>query len=421
MGAVQCDRFHLYDYITHYRFSSEWNDERNPGESANKPKSGRFSRCHTFTFRSLRILLLRSEMKKIDWYILKKFLVTFFFCMMLFTVIAVAVDTSEKTDDFVKTGLSTAVIIKDYYFGFVPFIWGLLFPLFVFIGVIYFTSRLAARSEIISILASGTSFNRFLRAYLVGGIFLAAILWFANAYLIPKANGIKNTFEMTYLKKGEPGSGFSSKFYMRSDSNTYVGIKYYDTASKRATNFFLDRVKNDKMVYNLRADVLYWDTAKKSWTLTNATIRTIDSMKETVTTAQTMKINLNIKPEDLRRDEYLKDKLTTAQLNSFIHAEELRGTEGLNTLRVEKYRRTATPFTVILLTLIGAVIASRKTRGGSGLHLAIGIAIAAIFIISDRFSTVFSVKSSLPPLIAAWLPNIVFSFVAVYFYKKAPK
>jgi len=226
---------------------------------------------------------------------------------------------------------------------------------------------------------------------------------------------------MTYLKKGEPGSGFSSKFYMRSDSNTYVGIKYYDTASKRATNFFLDRVKNDKMVYNLRADVLYWDTAKKSWTLTNATIRTIDSMKETVTTAQTMKINLNIKPEDLRRDEYLKDKLTTAQLNSFIHAEELRGTEGLNTLRVEKYRRTATPFTVILLTLIGAVIASRKTRGGSGLHLAIGIAIAAIFIISDRFSTVFSVKSSLPPLIAAWLPNIVFSFVAVYFYKKAPK
>ncbi len=175
------------------------------------------------------------------------------------------------------------------------------------------------------------------------------------------------------------------------------------------------------MIYNLRADVLYWDTTKKSWMLSNATLRTIDSMKETVTTAQSMKINLNIKPEDLRRDEFLKDKLTTPQLNAFIHAEELRGTEGLNTLRVEKYRRTATPFTVVLLTLIGAVIASRKSRGGSGLHLAIGIAIAAIFIISDRFSTVFSVKSNFPPLIAAWLPNIVFSFVAFYFYRRAPK
>ena len=368
-------------------------------------------------------MLLRSGMKKLDWYILKKFLTTFFFCMMLFTVIAVAVDSSEKTDDFVKTGLPTSTIITEYYFGFVPFIWGMLFPLFVFIGVIYFTSRMAARSEVISILASGTSFNRFLRAYFVGGIFLASILWVANRYMIPKANGIRSAFETNWLKKGEPGTGFSGKFYMRSDSNTYIGIKYYDTSSKRATNFFLDRVSNNKMVYNLRADVLYWDTSKKNegWNLTNATIRTIDSMKETITTAKSMKINLNIQPEDLRRDEYLKDKLTTPELSSYIHAEELRGTEGLNTLKVEKFRRTATPFTVLLLTIIGAVIASRKTRGGSGLHLAIGIAIAAIFIISDRFSTVFAVKSSLPPLIAAWLPNIAFSFVAWYFYKKAPK
>ncbi|MCC7377721.1 MAG: LptF/LptG family permease [Chitinophagaceae bacterium] len=343
--------------------------------------------------------------------------------MMLFTIIAVAVDSSEKTDDFVKTGLPTSKIITEYYFGFVPFIWGMLFPLFVFIGVIYFTSRLASRSEIIAILASGTSFNRFLRAYLAGGVFLASILWVANRYYIPKANGIRSDFETHYLKSGEPGTSFSSKFYMRSDSNTYIGIKYYDTVSKRASSFFLDRVHKNKMIYNLRADVLYWDTAKKnnSWMLTNATIRTIDSMKETITTAASMKINLNIKPEDLRRDEYLKDKLTTPELSAYIHAEELRGTEGLNTLKVEKFRRTATPFTVILLTIIGAVIASRKTRGGSGLHLAIGIAIAAIFIISDRFSTVFSVKSNLPPLLAAWLPNIAFSFVAYYFYRKAPK
>jgi len=341
---------------------------------------------------------------------------------MLFTVIAVAVDSSEKTDDFVKTGLSTSEIITEYYFGFVPFIWGLLFPLFVFIGVIYFTSRMATRSEIVSILASGTSFNRFLRAYLVGGILLGVVLWYSNRYLIPKANGIRSRFEMEYLKKGDPSTGgYSSKYYMRSDSNTYIGIKYYDTTTKRATGFFLDRVNSDKMIYNLRADILQWDTVKKNWVLTNVVARTIDSMKETVTTRPTMTINLNIKPEDLRHDEYLKDKLSTPQLNRYIKMEEIRGSEGLNTLKVEAYRRTATPFTVVLLTLIGAVIASRKTRGGSGLHLAIGIAIAAIFIISDRFSTVFAVKGHLPPLIAAWLPNIAFLLVALYFYKKAPK
>ncbi|MES1215587.1 MAG: LptF/LptG family permease [Bacteroidota bacterium] len=361
-------------------------------------------------------------MKKIDWYIFKKLITTFLFCMLLFTVIAVAIDSSEKTDDFVKTGLSTSEIITQYYFGFVPFIWGLLFPLFVFIGCIYFTSRMAARSEIISILASGTSFNRFLRAYVVGGIMLGAVLWYANRYLIPKANAIRSRFEIQYLGKGMSSSeGYTSKFYMRSDSSTYIGIKYYDTASKRASGFFLDRVNSDKMIYNLRSDMLQWDTVRKNWLITNVVIRTIDSMKETITTKDSMHINLNIKPEDLRRDSYLKDKLTTPQLASYIRMEEIRGSEGLNTLKVEAYRRSATPFTVVLLTLIGAVIASRKTRGGSGLHLAIGIAIAAIFIMSDRFSTVFAVKGHLHPLIAAWLPNIAFSFVAYFFYRRAPK
>lgn len=363
------------------------------------------------------------QMKKIDWYILKKFLVSFFFCMLLFTVIAVAIDSSEKTDDFVKTGLSTYEIITKYYVGFVPYIWGLLFPLFVFIAVIFFTSRMATRSEIVAILASGTSFNRFLKPYLVGGLFLALLLWYATRELIPRANQLRSDFETVYLNKNDPARGFGvqDKFYMRSDSNTYVGIKYYDTAGKTATVFFLDRVKGNKVVYNLRAELMRWDTAKKNWRLENVVARTVDSMKETITAVRNMNINLNIKPEDLRRDDYLKDKLSTPQLVSYIHQEQLRGTEGLNTLQVERFRRTATPFTVLLLTIIGAVIASRKTRGGSGLHLAIGIAIAAVFILSDRFSTTFSIKGNFPPLIAAWLPNIVFSGVAYWFYRKAPK
>ncbi|HEY6505235.1 MAG TPA: LptF/LptG family permease [Chitinophagaceae bacterium] len=365
-------------------------------------------------------------MGKIDWYILKKLLVTFFFCMMLFTLIAVAVDSSEKTDDFVSTGLGTLEIIKQYYFGFVPFIWGLLFPLFVFIAVIFFTSRMANRSEIIAILASGTSYNRMLRPYLVGGVFLALLLWLGNRYVIPKANEIKSHFQATYFDKNDPmknrrtGQCYNC-FYFRIDPNTYIGIKYYDTTSRAASSFFLDRVKDNKVVYNIRATSIRWDTAVNKWKLYNATVRTVDSMRESVKLHPEMTMTMNLKPEELRKDEYLKDKLSTPELAAFIRREEMRGTEGLSTLKVEKYRRTATPATVLLLTLIGVVIASRKTRGGSGMHLALGIVIASLFIVSDRFSTVFATKSNFHPLLAAWLPNIVFVVVAYLMYRKTPK
>jgi lipopolysaccharide export system permease protein len=362
-------------------------------------------------------------MRKIDWYILKKLFVTFFFCMFLFTFIAVAVDSSEKTDDFVKSGLTTSQIITQYYFGFVPYIWGLLFPLFVFIAVIFLTSRMAARSEVIAILASGTSYNRFLRPYVIGGFLLALMLWFANRYVIPKAQEIRSNFQAMYIDKyGVKSDPFhTSTIYKRSDPNTYVGFRYYDTSSKTASGFYLDRVKDNKVVYNLRADIMTWDTAKRNWKLTNATERYINGLQETVNIKHEMHLNLNIKPADLRDDEYIKDKLTTPDLRKFIKMEELRGSEGLNTLKVELYRRTATPFTVLLLTLIGVVVSSRRIRGGSGLHLAIGIVIAVVFILLDRFSTVFSIKGDFPPLIAAWLPDVIFGGVAYWLYRIAPK
>lgn len=366
-------------------------------------------------------------MGKIDWYILKNFLVTFFFCMMLFMVVAVAVDSSEKSDDFVKTGLNTYQIIRQYYFGFVPFIWGLLYPLFVFIAVIFFTSRLAARSEIIAILASGTSYNRMLRPYMVGGVLLGALLWVGNRYLIPKANGIRSSFQSNYIDKSDPTKNIQNNttcwncYYRRIDSITYVGIKNFDTASKSAQGFFLDRVLNDKVVYNIRSNYAKWDTAINKWKLTNAVERKVDSMKETITEYTTLTLNIGLKPYELRKDEYLKDKLTTPELVAFIEQEEQRGTEGLSALKVERYRRTATPAAVVLLTLIGVVLASRKTRGGSGVHLATGIITAALFIMSDRFSTVFATKSNLHPLLAAWLPNIIFSIVAFWMYRRAPK
>ena len=344
----------------------------------------------------------------------------------MFTVIAVAVDSSEKLDDFVKADMNTSQVINQYYLGFVPYIWSLLFPLFVFIAVIFFTSRMATRSEIIAILASGTSYRRFLRAYIIGGLLLATLLWVGSRYWIPKANVIRSNFQSRYVDKNDPSKNpvfgnCRSCFYLRIDSNTFIGIRDYDSVNKLARGFFLERIKENRVIYNLRAETMKWDTAVKKWQLTNAAERYIDSMGERRQQHKELTIDLRLKHTELRKDVYLKDKLTTPELVAFIKQEEGRGTEGLNTLKVERYRRTATPAAVLLLTLIGAVIASRRSRGGSGMHMALGITIAAMFILFDRFSTVFATKGNFPPLIAAWLPNILFAGVAYWLYRKTPK
>lgn len=367
-------------------------------------------------------------MKKIDWYILKKFLSTFSFAIFLFTIISVVVDVSEKADDFVKSNLGFKQIVMGYYIGFVPHIVALLFPLFVFIAVIFFTSKMAGRSEIIAILASGTSYNRWLRPYWVGGILLAALLWYSNHYLVPNANKIRGAFEAKYfdpnssyetLTKSRFGSG--NDFYFRIDSITYAGIYNYDTASKRGGPVFLHTVKNHALVENIRAESVYWDTVKRNWRMEDVIKRELIGMNEQLTQIHSLNMNFNFTPADLRRDKYTKDKLSSPELSRLIYLEELRGSEGLSELKVEAGRRDATPITVILLTIIGAVIAGRKIRGGSGVHLAIGFIIAALFILADKFSTIFSTKGNLPPTIAAWIPNSIFLLVVIGLYRKAPK
>jgi lipopolysaccharide export system permease protein len=365
-------------------------------------------------------------MKKLDWYILKTFLVTFFYCILLFTAIAIAVDSSEKTDGFVSSGLSTMQLIEQYYIGFVPYIWGLAFPVFVFIAVIFFTSRMAMRSEFIAMLSAGVSFNRLLRPYVAGGLLLAILLWLGYASVIPWGNRIRASFQEihfpspSYISEGDYTRCFNC-YYLRTDSNSFAALKDYNAGSQIAYGFSLQKIKDDKVIYNLRGNILRYDSAQKRWQVLNATERFVDSLGETIYKHDSLFIDLNIKPEELKKDEFLKDKLTTAGLKEYIKKEELRGTEGLKVLKVEFYRRSATPFSVFLLTMIGAIIAIRRTRGGSGLHLATGIAIAAVFLLSDRFSTVFAIKGNFHPFLAAWLPNVVFCFVAWWLYRISPK
>ena len=363
-------------------------------------------------------------MKKLDWYILNRFLKVFFFSIFLFAVIAVVIDGSEKTDDFVRSGFSAAELFTHYYIGFIPHIIALLFPLFVFIAVIFFTSKMAGQTEIIAILASGTSYNRWLRPYWMGGALLGFLLWISNLYFIPKANIIRGSFEAAYVDANSTYNALvqgSTDIYFKVDSFTYAGIYGYDTAAKRGNNFFIYKVEGDKVNYNLRAEAILWDTAVKQWALSDVIERSIFNNREQINYINSTHKKFGFLPLDLEKDKYTKDKLTTPQLIKQIKLEEMRGSEVLNELKIERYRRDATPITVLLLTLIGAIIAGHKVRGGSGAHLALGFIIAAVFIITDRFSTIFSTKGDLPPLLAAWIPNLIFIWVAYYLYKKAAK
>ena len=363
--------------------------------------------------------------KKIDRYILKKYLTSFFYCLILFTAIVVVVDISEKTDDFVKSKLPVWRIITDYYFGFIPRIDAMLFPLFVFISVIFFTSKMAARSEVIAILSSGVSFRRFMRPYVIGGLFLTVMLWVGYQYVVPRANRKWGDFEARYV---DPNFGnnngnttYKKKIFFKMDSSTYVGIRGYDTVLKVGSGFFVQRFVKNKLAYNLRAETINWDSTSKKWKLGIVVERNFDSLSERVQRSNEALMNYNFKPRELRRDDYLKDQLPTPELDEFIKMERLRGSEMLSTLLVERYNRDAIPVSVIILTLIGAVLASRKIRGGSGLHLAIGVVISVMYILFSRFSIVFATKGNFTPFLAAWTPNFFFGILAFYLNRKAPK
>jgi lipopolysaccharide export system permease protein len=363
-------------------------------------------------------------MKILDWYIFKKFLVTFFFCLVALTVIVVIVDLSEKTDDFSKTGLPLKTIITDYYFGFLPRIDAMLFPLFIFIAVIFFTSKMANRSEVIAITGSGISFARFLRPYAIGGFLFTMLLWWANQYILPPANQKWATFNAKYIDFNYGGyvntSTISNK-YFKLDSFSYAGVRYYDTTSRTGSNFFIQRFNNTNLVYNLRAQTISWDTATKKWRLNNVTVRTINGLRQQLQRLDVMQMNFNFKPRDLQRDEYMKDKLTTPELNEFIKLEKIRGSGDVNALMLEKNNRNANPVSVFILTIIGACIASRKIRGGSGFHLAIGVLICVLYILLGRFASVFALKGNFNPIVAAWLPNVAFGILAWYLYRKASR
>jgi lipopolysaccharide export system permease protein len=356
---------------------------------------------------------------KVDKYIIKKFLVTFFFAITIFTAIAVVWDVAEKLDNFLDSEATVYQIIFEYYTSFIPYIAILLSPLFVFIAVVYFTSRMAAKSEIIAILSSGMSFYRMLVPYFIAAAFLAFLILIANHWFFPKANEARISFENTYIR--HPYVNTDRHIHMKLDTNTYVYVKHFNIRDTFGMHFTLEKINDQQLNEKLYANRIEWVAKEEKWRLKKYKHRKYDEHRETVTKGKEKMMKLNLYPKDFGRKKDIVDAMTTPELNKFIAEQKLKGSERINFFLVKKHQRTSTPFATFILTLIAVALSSRKVRGGTGLHIALGFLIAFSYIFFMRFSVTLSTNANFPPLLGVWTPNLLYLVLAGVLTKYAPK
>ena len=361
--------------------------------------------------------------KILDKYIMLKYVKTFFFTALIISLIGTVIDLSQNVNKFLKyEELTFWIVTRDFYLNFIPWLNSTLWPLFGLIAVIFFTSRLAKNSEIISILNAGVSFKRILVPYLLAASGLFLIHLYGNHVVLPKGTKVLREFENKYMYPGNDKTQTSNIHFFISDTSK-VYIRYYNRRDTSATNFRLEHIKNGVLKSVLQARSIEFKEAPGIWTLRNYRIRNLEENKENLIIAnnQTLDTLLNILPKDFIKFSNQKDMMTTAELKDYIQTENKRGIGATKKYEAEIHRRTSEPFTIMILTVIGVAIASRKVRGGIGLHLAIGITLGALYIVLSKFALTFALGKSFPILLGMWIPNIVFALVAIYLILKAQK
>ncbi|HHS95583.1 MAG TPA: YjgP/YjgQ family permease [Phaeodactylibacter sp.] len=362
-------------------------------------------------------------MKKIDLYIIKKYLATFFFTVLIFSIIAAIIDFSDKIEDYVEEDVTLYEIIFDYTLNFMLFINGLLLPLYALIAVVFFTSRLAYNSEIISILNAGVSFTRLLRPYMIAALLITGLHLLGNHILIPQGNKKRIQFEHKYIyKHNDKGKKRDVHIFIAPDTKVY--ISRYRKADSTANNLRIEKFKDNELVAILKAKEAKWQGPPNHWKLLNYERRSFNGYKETLEISPkggSIDTLIDITPGDFVRYLEEKDMMVTSELRKFIAIEKQRGVGNAKPFEIEIHRRTAEPITILILTIIGVAVAARKVRGGMGLHLAIGIAIGAVFIFLSKFSVSFATNESLPAVLGVWLPNIFFFLVALILLYNAQK
>lgn len=358
-------------------------------------------------------------MKIIDYYIIKKFLGTFFYAITLLIVVVIIFDISENIDEFLENDAPLKAIIFEYYLNFIPYFINLFIYLFTFISVIFFTSKLASNSEIIAFLNSGISFNRFLRPYLVSAIFLAVFSFYLSNFLIPPANENRREFKDKYITKLTKLK--DRHIHIQISPGEFVYVQNFSIATQTGFKFTLERFKDNQLKYKLSAERITWDTTKMQWRLIDYFIRTLDDGAESLITGGAMDTTLALSPKDLyiQKEDY--EIMNYWELNDKIKLERMKGSDNVKHYEVEKGKRLASPFATIVMTIIGVALSSRKMRGGIGMHLGLGLGIAFAYILFMQISTVFATLGNLSPLYAAWVPNIIFSIIGIYLLKRAPK
>jgi lipopolysaccharide export system permease protein len=358
-------------------------------------------------------------MKLIDKYIIGKFLGTFFFSLLLIILIVVVFDISEKIEDFLGREAPLKAIIFDYYFNFIPWIINLFSPLFTFIAVIFFTSRMASRTEIVAILSSGVSYTRLLFPYMLSATVIAILSLVLNNFVIPHATKKRIEFENNYIRNEYYNR--DRNIHKQISPGNYIYLQNYNTEENTGYKFSIEKFSQGKLYYKLMAETIKWDSIKKGWAVNDFYIRYINDMNEYIRKGKHLDTILNFTPEEFGRKDNTVETMDYNELNSYIESETLKGSDHIELLVLEKDKRISFPFATFILTLIGVSIASRKIRGGIGMHIGLGIGISFTFIMFMQVTTTFAASGLVSPLKAVWIPNVIFSFFAWYLLKKAQK
>ena len=357
---------------------------------------------------------------KIDWYIIRKYIGTYFFTLLIVILVVIIFDVSEKIDKFVDQEVPLNEIIFDYYGGFIPWILNSFGPLFVFIAAIFFTSQLASHSEIIAMLSSGVSFRRLLLPYMASATLLAVFYLVMGFYIIPPANQHRLDFENKYIKTQRTNLNSRNVHYQIAPGQ-FVYVEQFSSWSNTAYRFTLETIEENELKSKLSAESAAWDSVKCCWRLRNYYERDFYGESEVVRAGRSKDTVISLTVEDFYRRKNIVESLSEPELEKLIAVQRMRGDDMVKYALIEKHTRIATPFSAFILTLMAVSLSSRKRRGGIGLNIGLGLALSFSYILFQRFAQMFVHTGTLPTGLAIWLPNILYAFIAYFLYRMAPK
>ena len=357
--------------------------------------------------------------KILDSYLLRKMLGTVVFAITLLMTIVVVFDVSENIQRFMSHNIPAKEVIVGYYFNFIPYFINLFIPLFTFISVIWFTSKLSSRNEIISIFDNGISFNRMLVPYITGAVIIMLVSLLLANFIVPKTNGKLNDFKYQYFGRRSVAATY---LHIKNSKNSYIFLERWDKMEETGYNFTYEEFEGNAIRMKISAQTIDYSEEKKKWQLHRFTRRIITPDKEEIITqGAELDTVLNILPRNLHQDAFVSETMSYKELRQFIKEERMRGSSLLANYQIEQHKRLANPLGILIMTLLGVSVSCRKSTRGVGVHVFIGMGLAFSFIFLQQVSTVFSVSGGLPPVLGTWFPNIIFLIITIVMLRMTPK